>query len=238
MKKASKLSLLTDKEFTDIVNTSNNMFELFNSVGYKGNPAGRSSTHINNRLKKLGFYDGFKKKSFAYNKAANKENLITDILVEDSSYMNRSSLKRKIIRHNAIEYKCDICGNEGVWLNKKITLQLDHINGVNNDNRVENLRFLCPNCHSQTETYTGKNSKKKKSNINVCIDCGTEIKKASTRCGSCSKKIQPNKRPERKILEETLIENKYNFSKVGRIFGVSDNAIRKWCKFHNIHKNN
>ena len=42
-------------------------------------------------------------------------------------------------------------------LDKKLSLQLDHINGINNDHRIENLRFLCPNCHSQTETYAGKN---------------------------------------------------------------------------------
>lgn len=110
-------------------------------------------------------------------------------------------------------------------MNKKITLQLDHINGINNDNRVENLRFLCPNCHSQTSTYTGKNTKKNK--VNKCVDCGKIITRSSTRCRSCSKKLQPNKKPNKDILEKTLLENKYNFSKVGRIFGVSDNAVRK-----------
>ena len=47
----------------------------------------------------------------------------------------------------------------GVWLDEPITLQLDHINGINNDHRIENLRILCPNCHSQTSTYAGKNNR-------------------------------------------------------------------------------
>lgn len=148
--------------------------------------------------------------------------------------MNRTSLKKKIIEQKIIDYRCDICGNNGIWLNKKITLQLDHINGINNDNRVENLRFLCPNCHSQTSTYTGKNTKKNK--VNKCVDCGEIITRSSTRCRSCSKKLQPNKRPNKDILEKTLLENKYNFSKVGRIFGVSDNAVRKWFKSYGIYK--
>jgi DNA-directed RNA polymerase subunit RPC12/RpoP len=110
-------------------------------------------------------------------------------------------------------------------MNKEIILQLDHINGINNDNRIENLRFLCPNCHSQTETYTGKNTEGVKKN--ACIDCGKEISTQATRCKSCASKLQPNKRPDKDTFMSTLIENKYNLSKVGRAFNVSDNAIRK-----------
>ena len=53
------------------------------------------------------------------------------------------------------EYKCEICGISE-WQGKELSLQLDHINGINNDNRIENLRLLCPNCHSQTETFSGR----------------------------------------------------------------------------------
>lgn len=61
---------------------------------------------------------------------------------------------------NLIPYKCMECGLENEWNNKKISLQLEHKNGINNDNRLENLGFLCPNCHSQTDSYAGKNKKK------------------------------------------------------------------------------
>lgn len=82
-----------------------------------------------------------------------------EIFVKDSTYTNTKCLKEKLVRENKIEYKCSICENEGKWKNKELKLQLDHINGVNNDNRVENLRFLCPNCHSQTSTFCSKNKK-------------------------------------------------------------------------------
>ena len=79
------------------------------------------------------------------------------ILVENSTYANISRLKIRLINEGRLEYKCACCGNIGEWQGQKLTLQLDHINGKNNDHRIENLRFLCPNCHSITETYAGKN---------------------------------------------------------------------------------
>lgn len=68
-------------------------------------------------------------------------------------------IRERLLKYNLIPYKCDICGNIGEWMKKPLRLQVDHINGDHNDNRLENLRFLCPNCHTQTETFAGKNVK-------------------------------------------------------------------------------
>jgi Zn finger protein HypA/HybF involved in hydrogenase expression len=87
------------------------------------------------------------------------------VFVENSSYA-RHNLKRRIIEEKLLEYKCICCGNIGEHNNQPLTLQLDHINGVNNDHRLENLRFLCPNCHTQQDTYAAKNILKQK-NITV-----------------------------------------------------------------------
>jgi len=81
-----------------------------------------------------------------------------EVFVENSDY-SRHSLKKRIIKQNLMEYKCQCCGLGDKWNNEIISLQLDHINGINNDNRIENLRFLCPNCHSQQDTYAAKNRK-------------------------------------------------------------------------------
>lgn len=79
------------------------------------------------------------------------------IFVIDSTYP-QARLKKRVIDENLIKYECQSCGILGEWNGKPLTLQLDHINGVNNDNRINNLRFLCPNCHTQTDTYTSKKS--------------------------------------------------------------------------------
>lgn len=79
-------------------------------------------------------------------------NDITTVLCIDSKY-NRSNLRGFLIRKNLYTGKCSLCGITDNWNNKPLTLELDHINGVCTDNRIENLRWVCPNCHSQTDTY-------------------------------------------------------------------------------------
>lgn len=84
---------------------------------------------------------------------------LDEILVENSIYINRFRLKKRLVRENLLDYRCsaDGCTVTDTWNGKILTLELDHINGINNDNRIENLRFLCPNCHMQTDTYGWKN---------------------------------------------------------------------------------
>lgn len=82
-----------------------------------------------------------------------------DILVEDSSY-SRGPLKIRLINEGLLENICSECRIGPEWNGKPLVLTLDHINGKNRDNRISNLRLLCPNCHSQTDTFAGRNSKK------------------------------------------------------------------------------
>jgi 5-methylcytosine-specific restriction endonuclease McrA len=80
---------------------------------------------------------------------------LADLLVSGSQ-ANSDRLRRRLIRSGIKNALCEICGNTE-WNGQPISLELDHVNGKSNDNRLENLRILCPNCHAQTETYRGRN---------------------------------------------------------------------------------
>ena len=80
-----------------------------------------------------------------------------NVVFSENSTYPRHSLKARILQNDLIEYRCNVCNIEPVWHGKPMPLILDHINGVNNDNRLENLRFVCSNCDSQLDTYKSKN---------------------------------------------------------------------------------
>ncbi len=92
---------------------------------------------------------------------------IEDICVEDSKFA-RQYIKRRLISEGLKKNICEECGIDS-YNDKPLTMQLHHKNGKNKDNRLENLQILCPNCHSQTENYAGKNR-----SIRVCSSTGTE----------------------------------------------------------------
>ena len=169
-----------------------------------------------------------------------KKKPLSEVTIENSTY-DRGCLKNRLIKDLKWEYKCKECGQGDMWKGKKLTLELDHINGVNNDHRLENLRFLCPNCHSQMPTNKGANVKRKPTKNKLpttCTDCNKKITKGSTRCGSCaSKKFNKRKVKNRPSLE-TLLEDLKTlpYTKVGKKYGVSDNCIRKWIKQYQKNK--
>lgn len=145
-----------------------------------------------------------------------------------------SELKERLIKLSFKENKCECCGLTS-WNGKPIVMQLHHIDGNHLNNSLDNLQILCPNCHSQTENFCGNANKNKKiSKKYYCPDCGKEITKNSTYCPVCaSRHSRKVERPDKEILFNLLVEYK-NFTKVGKLYKVCDNTIRKWCKQYNL----
>ena len=114
-----------------------------------------------------------------------------EVFTEGSSF-NPSRLKERLI-DIGWEYKCAWCGISE-WRGEYIRLHVDHINGEHYDHRLENLRFLCPNCHSQTGTYSGRNSSAKKDKNTNCVDCDKSVSRGAKRCRSCAQKERYRKK--------------------------------------------
>ena len=148
---------------------------------------------------------------------------IDSVLVENSNY-NRSSLKKRLYESSLKTPICEMCGQDENWYGKKISLILDHINGVHNDNRIENLRIVCPNCNATLETHCARNCKSKTKSIKVKSIFLSEKRKTSL------ESRRKSQRPPLDILQNEIDENGY--SATGRKYGVSDTAIRKWIKFY------
>lgn len=139
-----------------------------------------------------------------------------DMFSVDST-CNRNMVRGRIITDGLIPYVCSVCGNNGSHNNLPLSLHLDHINGIGTDHRLENLRFLCPNCHSQTETYGGKNNSARKPKPPLRKDY-PERRKVTW----------PTKQELASLLDYM------SYVQVGKMFGVSDNAVRKWAKKYGI----
>ena len=143
--KNSKVWIMNDEEFTRMVSESPSIAESLRRLGMTRHPNNYQSFRL--RCKKLGIIP---------NKAKNGQGKKLPILRENST-SPRSSVKSKVLREGLLDYRCQICGLGPEWNGKELGLTLDHINGVSNDHRIDNLRFVCPNCDRQLPTYCNKN---------------------------------------------------------------------------------
>jgi hypothetical protein len=83
---------------------------------------------------------------------------LSEVMIENSSF-NRGHLKRRLYQEGLKQPRCELCGQGERWNGARMSLILDHINGVADDNRLENLRIVCPNCAATLDTHCGKQNR-------------------------------------------------------------------------------
>ena len=143
-----------------IVLKSNAISDIIRHLGLK--QCGGNFTHLSMLIKKFEISTSHFDKRILYadrqiNKRFTKEEFVEKILVLNGPGWRSHTIKLKLFEFGLKERKCEKCGQNEIWFGEKLSLHLDHKNGIHNDNRFENLIILCPNCHSQTPTYCSKN---------------------------------------------------------------------------------
>ncbi len=147
----------TKEILVEMVGKSRNLTDLMRNLGIY-NYSGGMSSHLSNRLKSLNIDTShFLGKSSRKGLVSSIRRCANDILIKRPINQHREKsfrLRRALLEIGIVEI-CAICGIEPVWNKQKLVLEIDHINGVRTDDRRENLRFLCPNCHSQVRIAQG-----------------------------------------------------------------------------------
>lgn len=183
---------------------------------------------------------------------------LDEILIENSTYLNGANLKNKLFEANLKDKKCECCGLSE-WLEKPIPLQIHHKNGVHNDNRIENLELLCPNCHALTDTFAGKNidhSKQKRKQKEqrkpaqngisedgqrlydgygnyklLCPVCKTNfMNKEANMCRICHDKERLKPKIPKEELFEIMKNNTYHSA--AELLGVDRDTVSRWHKYY------
>ena len=160
---------------------------------------------------------------------------LRELLVEGSS-CSRNDLKSRLYAEGMKQPICELCGQGEVWRGKRMAMILDHINGVPDDNRLQNLRVACPNCAATFETHCGRKNRRLPK---PCERCGVEYTPKHSKQRFCSRSCGQRQagmvrrrvdRPSYPELMEQIEE--FGYLGVGRLYGVSDNSIRKWVRLY------
>jgi len=175
----------------------------------------------------------------ARNDALQKGQIPLSLVLLEASTYSRSHLKDRLFKQALKARECEHCGQGEIWRGKRMALILDHVNGIANDNRLENLQIVCPNCAATLDTHCGRQNRLERG-PRACLRCGVEFHPGYASQRYCSRycgvrrKRDGGARPERRKVSRPPYTHllreirQLGYAGTGRRYGVSDNAIRKW----------
>lgn len=233
-----------EKEICEIIKNSSNLNCVCKALGKRA--TNNNYTKLRKIIKK---YD-IDTSHFKFNGSKKTRKYIAkeDYFTKDSK-VSSSKIRMKLLEYGLKPHKCEKCGRT-TWISGDmeypIPLEAHHIDGDRTNNTLDNLMLICPNCHALTENYCGKNIVKGKTGNDKEHYYVTKREKFEKKCEHCQKVFQTNDkkqkfcskkctdehqrrcvRPSKEELEKLILEKSYK--ELGRNFGVTDNAIRKWC---------
>lgn len=190
----------------------------------------------------LGYLDGTLRSRGAQQRGLNRglNRCLSEVLVDHSSY-SRKDVKRRLFTEGVKERVCELCGQDEEWRGRRMGLVLDHINGVRDDHRLENLRIVCPNCNATLDTHCGRSARVHPIE-RECALCSRTFRPnygAQRYCSrACGSRSSPSRGPrpgqrrvERPPYAQLVAEvSAEGWSATGRRYEVSDNAVKKWAR--------
>lgn len=229
-----------EEELRAIVQRSTNMTEVLRAL--KLRPAGGNHAELKKWVARWGISTEHFDPDLRRHRGLRRTVVpLATYMVAGSTY-SRSTLKRRLYAEGLKERRCELCGQDEEWQGGRMALILDHINGVADDHRLENLRIVCPNCAATLDTHCGRNSTTVIER--ACLRCGTDFRPASNRQRYCGRECGQRRngstagvsRPQtRKVVRPPADEllrqvADLGWAGTGRLHGVSDNAVRKWMR--------